>query len=168
MCRSFPVGKVAPGIPDLWLEVRPVGAVAAQPKIDASAGDTDGRCAGRDARRHGRDQAGLFRFRRPIEIVNPGEQGRVSVGVPIDMPFTEVNKTDRGGSSRDVPSRRMAAVPADVTVKSATVVPSGRPAAHFATREGAREEELVRPSAPKRWCMSGANRCSIASSRSCG
>src|SRR4051794_5418555 len=37
MCRSFPIGKVAPGVPDLWLEVRPVGAVAAQPKIDASA-----------------------------------------------------------------------------------------------------------------------------------
>ena len=36
MCRSIPLGKAAAGVPDLWLEVRPVRAVAAQPKIDAA------------------------------------------------------------------------------------------------------------------------------------
>src|ERR1044072_3115310 len=37
MCRAIPLGKAAAGMPDLWLEVRPVRAVAAQPKIDAAA-----------------------------------------------------------------------------------------------------------------------------------
>ena len=31
-------------------------------------------------------------FPATVEIVPPMEQGRVSIGVPIDMPFTEVNK----------------------------------------------------------------------------
>ncbi len=34
LCRSIPL-KGAPGVPDLWLEVKPVRAVAAQPKVDA-------------------------------------------------------------------------------------------------------------------------------------
>ena len=37
MCRSIPLGKATPGMPDLWLEVRPTRAFAAQPKIDAAA-----------------------------------------------------------------------------------------------------------------------------------
>ena len=37
MCRAIPLGRATPGVPDLWLEVRPVRAVAAQPRIDAAA-----------------------------------------------------------------------------------------------------------------------------------
>jgi len=37
MCRAIPLGKAAAGVGDLWLEVRPVRAVAAQPKIEAAA-----------------------------------------------------------------------------------------------------------------------------------
>ena len=37
MCRSIPLGKATPGVPDLWLEVRPTRAIAAQPKVDAAA-----------------------------------------------------------------------------------------------------------------------------------
>src|SRR3954469_4708365 len=37
MCRSIPLGKAAPGVPDLWLEVRPVRAIAAQPRVDAAS-----------------------------------------------------------------------------------------------------------------------------------
>jgi hypothetical protein len=123
MCRAFPVGKVAPGMPDLWLEIRPVGAVAAQPKIDANAVTlTVGVQA--ETRVVTAETKPDCPFPATIEIVAPMEQGRVSIGVPIDVPFTEVNRLieaqlkgrtfPEGGSS-----------PADVTVQSATVAPSG-------------------------------------------
>jgi len=123
MCRSFPVGKVAPGVPDLWLEVRPVGAVAAQPKIDASAVTlTVGVQA--ETRVVTAETKPDCPFPATIEIVPPMEQGRVSIGVPIDMPFTEVNKLIEAQlKGRTFPEDGSA--PADVTVKSATVAPSG-------------------------------------------
>jgi hypothetical protein len=123
MCRAFPVGKVAPGLPDLWLEVRPVGAVAAQPKIDAGAVTlTVGVQA--ETRVVTAETKPDCPFPATIEIVNPGEQGRVSVGVPIDMPFTEVNKLIEAQlKGRTFPEDGSG--PADVTIQSATVAPSG-------------------------------------------
>src|ERR1700736_2360466 len=123
MCRSFPVGKVAPGVPDLWLEVRPVGAVAAQPKIDASAVTlTVGVQA--ETRVVTAETKPDCPFPATIEIVAPMEQGRVSIGVPIDLPFTEVNKLIEAQlKGRTFPEDGSG--PADVTVKSATVAPSG-------------------------------------------
>jgi hypothetical protein len=123
MCRSFPVGKVAPGMPDLWLEVRPVGAVAAQPKIDASAVTlTVGVQA--ETRVVTAETKPECPFPATIEIVAPMEQGRVSIGVPIDVPFTEVNKLIEAQlKGRTFPEDGSG--PADVTVQSATVAPSG-------------------------------------------
>src|SRR5262249_42298983 len=37
MCRSIPLGAARAGLPNLWLEVRPTRAFAAQPRIDATA-----------------------------------------------------------------------------------------------------------------------------------
>ena len=37
LCRAISLGAAAQGVPDLWLEIRPVRAIAAQPKIDANA-----------------------------------------------------------------------------------------------------------------------------------
>src|SRR5262249_39139099 len=37
MCRAIPLGAAGPGAPNLWLEVRPTRAFAAQPSIDQSA-----------------------------------------------------------------------------------------------------------------------------------
>src|SRR5262249_7234167 len=37
LCRAISVGSAAQGVPDLWLEIRPMRAIAAQPKIDANA-----------------------------------------------------------------------------------------------------------------------------------
>ena len=36
LCRSIPLGAAGQGMPGLWLEVRPVRAIAAQPKIEAN------------------------------------------------------------------------------------------------------------------------------------
>jgi hypothetical protein len=123
MCHSFPVGKVAPGVPDLWLEVRPVGAVAAQPKIDASAVTlTVGVQA--ETRVVTAETKPECPFPATIEIVAPMEQGRVSIGVPIDVPFTEVNRLIEAQlKGRTFPEDGSG--PADVTVQSATVAPSG-------------------------------------------
>src|SRR5882757_1983299 len=123
MCRSFPVGKVAPGVPDLWLEVRPVGAVAAQPKIDAGAVTlTVGVQA--ETRVVTAETKPDCPFPATIEIVPPMEQGRVSIGVPIDMPFTEVNRLIEAQlKGRTFPEDGSG--PAEVTIQSATVAPSG-------------------------------------------
>lgn len=123
MCRSFPVGKTAPGLPDLWLEVRPVRAVAAQPKIDASAVIlTVGVQA--ETRMVTTETKPECPFPATLEIVPPMEQGRVAIGVPVDMPFTEVNKLIEARlKGRTFPEDGSG--PAEVTVQSATVTPSG-------------------------------------------
>jgi hypothetical protein len=91
MCRSIPLGKAAPGVPDLWLEVRPTRAFAAQPKIDAAAVTlTVGVQA--ETRVAPAETKPECPFPAALELVPPMEQGRVSIGVPIDLPFTEVNK----------------------------------------------------------------------------
>jgi hypothetical protein len=123
MCRAIPLGKATPGMPDLWLEVRPVRAVAAQPKIDAAALVlTVGVQA--ETRISAVESKPECPFPATVEIVPAMEQGRVSVGVPVDLPFTEVNRLieaqlkgktfpeDGGG-------------PVLVTINSASVAPSG-------------------------------------------
>src|SRR6185369_12112837 len=37
LCKSFPLGAAGAGAPNLWLEIKPTRAVAAQPRIDANA-----------------------------------------------------------------------------------------------------------------------------------
>jgi len=91
MCRSIPLGKAAPNVPDLWLEVRPTRAFAAQPKIDAAAVTiTVGMQA--ETRIALAETKPECPFPAALELVPPMEQGRVSIGVPVDLPFTEVNK----------------------------------------------------------------------------
>ena len=123
MCRAIPLGKAAPGVPDLWLEVRPVRAIAAQPRVDAAAVTlTVGVQA--ETRIIPAESKPECPFPETLEIVPPMEQGRVAIGVPIDVPFTEVNKLieaqlkgktfpeDKGG-------------PVEVTIDRATVAASG-------------------------------------------
>ena len=91
MCRSIPLGKATPGLPDLWLEVRPTRAFAAQPKIDAAAVTiTVGVQA--ETRIAPVETKPDCPFPAALELVPPVEQGRVSIGVPVDMPFIEANK----------------------------------------------------------------------------
>ncbi len=91
MCRAIPLGKPVAGMPDLWLELRPVRAVAAQPRIDAAAVTlTIGVQA--ETRISPAETRPDCPFPATVELVPPLDQGRVSLGVPIDLPFTEVNK----------------------------------------------------------------------------
>ncbi|HWF94431.1 MAG TPA: DUF4403 family protein [Xanthobacteraceae bacterium] len=91
MCRSVSLGAAGAGLPDLWLEVRPTRAFAGQPRIDAQAvtlvigvqaetrvvpAQTQPDCP----------------FPAALELVPQSEQGRVNIAVPIDVPFTEVNR----------------------------------------------------------------------------
>jgi hypothetical protein len=123
MCRSIPLGKPAAGLPDLWLELRPVRAVAAQPKIDASAVTlTVGVQA--ETRITPAESKPDCPFPAAVEIVPPMEAGRVSLGVPIDLPFTEVNKLIEAQlKGRVFPEDKSG--PVEVTINRATLAASG-------------------------------------------
>ena len=91
MCRSISLGQAAAGAPNLWLEVKPTRAFAAQPKILADwviltlgvqaetrivASETKPDCP----------------FPARLDLVAGIDQGKVKLGVPIDVPFTELNR----------------------------------------------------------------------------
>src|SRR5260370_23791444 len=91
MCRWVSLGATAPGMPNLWLEVRPTRAFAAQPGLDQTAVLlTIGVQA--DTRIVPNETKPDCPFPAHLDIVQQMEQGRVSVAVPIDIPFTEVNR----------------------------------------------------------------------------
>ena len=123
-CRSIPLQGTGAGstLPPLWLELRPTRAIAAQPRVDASnltltlgieaetritPGETKPSCP----------------FPAAIVIVPP-TPGRVAIGVPIDMPFTEINRiVEAQFAGKTFPEDGSGAV--DVTVKRASVAASG-------------------------------------------
>ena len=91
LCRSISLGAAAQGMPNLWLEVKPTRAIAAQPKIDSKAvtllvgvqadtrivpGETKPNCP----------------FPQVLDLVQQGSEGNVNIAVPIDIPFTEVSR----------------------------------------------------------------------------
>ncbi len=91
MCRSIALGAAAPGMPNLWLEVRPTRAFAAQPRINESALVlTIGVQA--ETRILPNATKPDCPFPAQLELVPQAEQGRVNIAVPIDVPFTEVNR----------------------------------------------------------------------------
>ncbi len=91
MCRSISLGAAAAGMPNLWLEVRPTRAFAAQPHIDAAAltltigVEAQTRIAPTETKPD-------CPFPAQLELVPQIEQGRVNIAVPIDIPFTDVNR----------------------------------------------------------------------------
>jgi Domain of unknown function (DUF4403) len=91
MCRSIPLGGEKTGLPPLWLEMRPVRAAAAQPQVDArNVTITIGVQA--ETRIVPNETKPSCPFPAQLELVPPMQDGVLSVGVPIDMPFTELNK----------------------------------------------------------------------------
>jgi hypothetical protein len=91
LCRAISLGAAAAGAPNLWLEVRPTRAIAAQPKIDANAvtllvgvqaetrivpSETKPNCP----------------FPQQLDLVPQANDGIVDIAVPIDVPFTEVSR----------------------------------------------------------------------------
>ncbi len=91
MCRSLSLGKAAPGAPDLWLEVKPTRAFAAQPKILTDwVILTVGVQA--ETRIVPAETKPDCPFPQRLDLVNGLDQGKVSISVPIDVPFTELNR----------------------------------------------------------------------------
>ena len=123
MCRSISLKKAAAGLPDLWLEMRPVRAFAAHPRIEPQAVnlvlgvqaetrvipiETKPNCP----------------FPAQVDIVPQVDRGRVSIGLAIDVPFTEVTRLleaqIKGRSFPDDGSGPIAA-----TIEAATVQGAG-------------------------------------------
>jgi hypothetical protein len=123
-CRSIPLQGTgaASSLPALWLELRPTRAIAAQPRVDAQAVTlTLGIEA--ETRITPAQTKPECPFPATIAIV-PSTPGRVSIGVPIDMPFTDINKIiEAQFSGRTFPEDGSGSV--NVTVKHATVAASG-------------------------------------------
>jgi uncharacterized protein DUF4403 len=123
-CRSIPLQGVstASSLPPLWLELRPTRAIAAQPRVDASAvALTLGIEA--ETRITSTQTKPDCPFPEKISIIPPTPSG-VSIGVPIDMPFTDINKIlETQFVGRTFPEDGSSSV--NVTVKRATVAASG-------------------------------------------
>jgi hypothetical protein len=121
LCRSIPLQGAASSLPQLWLELRPTRAIAAQPRIDASAVTlTLGLEA--ETRITPAQTKPDCPFPAALVIVPPAP-GRLSIGVPIDMPFTELSKLlDAQLAGKTFPEDGSAV---GVTVKRAAVAASG-------------------------------------------
>jgi uncharacterized protein DUF4403 len=123
MCRSIPLPAAAPGMPDLFLELRPTKAIAAQPKVDA-ASVTLTLGVEAETRILAAKTTPNCPFPALLEIVPPIDAGSMTIGVPIDLPFTEVNTIVNAQlQGRTLPEDGSG--PVAVTVRSATVAPSG-------------------------------------------
>jgi hypothetical protein len=123
-CRSIPLQGAggASALPALWLELRPTRAVAAQPRVDASAVTvTLGIEA--ETRITSTQTSPDCPFPATITIVPPGPGG-VSIAVPIDVPFTDISKiVEAQFAGKTFPEDGSGSV--NVTVKHASVASSG-------------------------------------------
>jgi hypothetical protein len=91
MCRSISLGAAAAGMPNVWLEMRPTRAFAAQPRISESALTlTVGVQA--DTRIVPNETRPDCPFPEQLELVPQMDQGKVNIAMPVDIPFAEVNR----------------------------------------------------------------------------
>jgi hypothetical protein len=123
-CRSIPLQGTgaASSLPPLWLELRPTGAIAAQPHVDAS---TVTATIGIEAetRITSVETKPECPFPGRLVIVPP-TPGGVHIGVPIDVPFTDISKIVAAQlAGRTFPEDGSG--PVDVTVKGASVAAAG-------------------------------------------
>lgn len=123
-CRSMPLQDAggSASMPALWLEFKPTRAIAAQPKVDGSAvSATIGIEA--DTRITPAETRPDCPFPDKITIVPP-TPGGVSIAVPIDLPFTDLNAMMQAQiAGKTYPEDGSG--PVDVTVKQATIAPAG-------------------------------------------
>jgi hypothetical protein len=124
-CRSIPLQGTSganASLPPLWLELRPTRAIAVQPRVDASAVTA---IVGVEAETRVTSEQTKPDCPFPDKIsIIPPTPGGVSIGVPIDLPFTEINNIlETQLSGRTFPEDGSGSV--DVTVKKATVAASG-------------------------------------------
>jgi hypothetical protein len=123
-CRSVPLEDpdATSSSPMFWLEVKPTRAIAAQPRVDASALtltmgiEAETRITPSETRPD-------CPFPDKITIIPP-TPGGVSIAVPIDLPFTGLNRIiEQQIAGRTFPEDGSG--PVDVTVKSATIQAAG-------------------------------------------
>jgi hypothetical protein len=123
-CRSIPLQGTGPAstLPPLWLELRPTAALAAQPRVDAAA-VTLALGIEAETRITSVQTTPECPFPPKIAII-PSTPGGINIGVPIDVPFTEINKiVEAQFAGRTFPEDGSG--PVDVTVKRASVAASG-------------------------------------------
>jgi hypothetical protein len=123
-CRSIRLqgagGKSS--IPELWLELRPIRAIAAQPRIDSSA-ITATLGIEAETRISPIQTKPDCPFPATISLVPP-TPGGVSIGVPIDVPLVDISKiVETQLVGRTFPEDRSGSV--GLTVKRASVAASG-------------------------------------------
>ena len=124
MCRSISLGAQAgAGAPNLWLEVRPTRAYAAQPRtmqdwVILTVGvQAETRIVPSETKPN-------CPFPAQLETVPQTDQGKVAIAVPIDMPFTELNRLlEAQLKGKTFPDD--AAAPAQITVQRAVLAASG-------------------------------------------
>jgi hypothetical protein len=123
-CRSIPLQGTssASSLPALWLELRPTRAIAAQPRVDASAVTLT---LGIDAESRITTAQTTPDCPFPAKItILPPMPGGVSIGVPIDVPFADLGRiVEAQFAGRTFPEDGSGSV--DVTVKRATIAASG-------------------------------------------
>ena len=123
MCRSIPLRVAVAGLPTLWLELRPTHAFAAQPHVDPNAVIlTIGVQA--ETRIVPTETKPSCPFPAQLEIVPRNERGRVNITVPIDIPFTDIDKLLQAQLiGKTYPED--ASGPVEITVRRATLAASG-------------------------------------------
>jgi hypothetical protein len=91
MCRAIPLGTAAAGLPNLWLEFRPTRAFAGQPRIDSLAMNL---AIGVQAETRvvAAETKPDCPFPASLDLAPQNDQNHVNIAVPIDLPFTEVNR----------------------------------------------------------------------------
>lgn len=103
LCRAIPLNgggqagapasaaTAASGLPNLWLEIKPVRAIAAQPQVDGNALTL---LVGVQAQTRivASETKPVFPFPNQLDLVGQGNEGRVTIAVPIDIPFGEVSR----------------------------------------------------------------------------
>jgi hypothetical protein len=123
LCRSVSIGKVSPGAPNLWLEIRPTRAYAAQPRIDQSAVTlTVGVQA--ETRVTTAESKPNCPFPRELEFVQALDHGRFAIALPVEVPWTDVSRlVESQLKGKTFPEDGSG--PAAVTVLGAKVAASG-------------------------------------------
>jgi hypothetical protein len=121
-CRSIPLQNSNSSAPSLWLELRPTRAVAVQPNVSATAVTmTLGIEA--ETRITPKQTTPMCPFPEKLSVVPP-TQPIVSIGIPIDIPFADVDKiVESQLVGRNFPEDGSSSV--NVTVKRAQVSASG-------------------------------------------
>lgn len=123
MCRSISLGAAAKDAPNLWLELRPVRAVAGQPRMTP---DWVILTVGVHAETRIVPSATKpdCPFPAKLDIVPQMEQGKVAIAVPIDVPFTELNRLlERQLKGKTFPDDNSG--PASITVNDAKLSAAG-------------------------------------------